>query len=339
MMAGSEPLVSIVISNLNGGERLITCLNSLVAQRYANVEVVVVDNGSDDDSVELVERFHRGVKLIRSKRNLGFAGGGNLGASYCSGEYLLFLNHDMEFDPAFIRELVDVMAKDLGIGIAQAKILSSIDHHVVDSAGSFFTSTGFVLHRAQCPSTLSNSEDLQEIFGAAGGASIVRRSLYDKLGGFDGDYVIYAEDIDFSWRAWLTGYKVVLVPKAIIYHLGGHTTRRMPPSFVVYHTFKNRLCTLIKNLTPGQMFKVLPIHLAICFAAATLFVLKLKISNGWAIVRAIGWNIVNVKRSFKKRKEIDRIANVDRSELLSRLERRMPLMYLVNAGTKYVRSW
>lgn len=335
----TAPKVSVVISSLDGGGELVRCIESLRMQDCPDFEILLVDNGSVDGSPEIIAEQFPAVRLIKSADNLGFAGGGNLGASMAGGEFLLFLNHDMEFSTSFLVELIRVMDEDPSIGIAQARVLKLDDRETIDTIGSFWTKTGFVIHRASLKEEAERPEGVQEIFAGAGGAILVRKEPFMRLGGFDADYLIYAEDVDLSWRFWLAGLRVVIVNSSIIYHAGGRTTKRLPPEFVIFHTFKNRLCTLLKNSTVGSLAQTGPLHLALCAGGVILFLSRGKLRTALAIMRAVFWNMTNARRTLAKRRRVSQLSGGRLSNPPRHLQRRMPFSYLIRAGDDYVRSW
>lgn len=256
------PLVSIIIVNFNGKEVLKRCLASVLDTDYPNFEVIVVDNASTDGSVELVERLfgsYDRIKIVKNSQNSGHSEGCNIGARTARGKYFAFLDSDTEIDviPSFaahdevspasdnwLQELVEVMEQDKSIGIAQAKILSAKDHSqldhtgiAIDALGTWYTTYGL------------EEEKLREdfaIFAASSGCCITRREIFNEIGGFDKAYFIYDDDTDLSFRTRLLGYEIYFISSATVIHHGdvlrGISQRN------VYHSAKNKVCTLLKNL-------------------------------------------------------------------------------------------
>lgn len=335
----ARPEVSVVIPSLNGRQFLPACLDSLGKYRNPEFETIVVDNGSTDGSGAHVQRCYPWVRVVRTDQNLGFAGGCNLGAAHASGEYLLFLSNDTLVTSGFLDQMLAVFKEDPTTGIVQSKMLSMETPDRVDSIGAFFTRTGILFN----PGRGELDEDLgdvpREIFSAQGACMMVRADLFHQLDGFDDDFVIYFDDTDLCWRSWLSGYKVKLAPRSLVFHKGGATTSSEVPNLVVYHTFKNRLCSLIKNLSPNDMIQILPVHLVICCIGSLLFLVRRKPKSALAILGAIGWNLVKLPRTLLKRRRIAALATVDRQELFPRLARSMPLANLVKQGLSYSNQW
>jgi GT2 family glycosyltransferase len=256
------PSVSVIIVNFNCKEFLRRCLTSLLTTNYPNFEIIVVDNASTDGSIELVGKLfgsYSSIKVVENHENLGHAEGCNIGAKVAKGKYLLFLDNDTEIKTSschsqknersyipenWLLELVKVMESDRSIGIAQAKIVLARDNCLLDSTCMAIDALG--TWHATYGLRENKLKHNSEILAASSGCCIVRREVFNEVGGFDPDYFIYDDDTDFSLRARLLGYKVVLVPSAIIVHRGGGVLRGIN-SRTVYHSAKNRMCTMIKN--------------------------------------------------------------------------------------------
>ena len=229
----SAGLVSVVIVNWNGRELLARCLPKVLAQTYAPVEVVVVDNGSSDGSANWVAETFPDVTLIRSVRNTGFAAGNNLGIRHCSGEYVATLNNDAFPDREWLSSLVDAIREDDRVGSCASKMLFAKRPSMINSAGIAVDRAGIAWDRLGGEPASSGTE-VQEIFGACAGAALYRRAMMDDIGLFDEDFFAYLEDVDLAWRAQWADWKCVYVPDAVIYHL--HSATGMEGS-----RFKNRM--------------------------------------------------------------------------------------------------
>jgi hypothetical protein len=315
------------------------CLESLFAQDYPRFEVIVVDNASTDGLPEYVERSFPQVSVLRSPVNLAYGKGNNLGASLANGQFLLFLNHDTIVTDAFLIELMKVVQTRPEVGVAQSKILMASNPNLIDSAGAYLTKTGMWVHRDHgLPDRIVDTNPI-EILGACGACLMVRRGLFETLGGFDPDFVIYFDDADFCWRARLLGKITVLVPSSVIYHWGGATTQRLPSSFTVFHSFKNRLCSLIKLLSLRDLVVVLPIQLGLCFGGALAYFLRLNPANGIAILRAMLWNAANLARTLKKRKVVRRALPDKHRQLYEDLMIPFHLGYFIRTSLRYLSRW
>ncbi len=257
--------LTIVVPNWNGEEHLADCLSSLRQQDYGGpIEVVVVDNGSTDRSLELVNREHRWVKVVRLETNRGFATACNRGAREGSGEIALFLNNDTKVDTAWAREL-STCFDDAGVAAAGAKILDWRGKRL-DFVGGTLSFFGHAHQISQGETDDGRFDVEKEILFPCGGAMAVRRDLFLEAGGFDQDYFIYFEDVDLGWRLWLMGHRVVFCPAAITYHkLHSTRPRRVAESTKLLYE-RNALATITKNYEDESLARVLPAALLLCAA-------------------------------------------------------------------------
>lgn len=304
-----ENLVSVIIINWNGKNLLKVCLSSLKNQNYKNIEIILVDNASVDGSVEWVTKYFAQIKIIINKKNLGFAEANNIGFRQARGEYILFLNNDTKVTSNFITEILNVL-KRKNIGGVQSKILFMDDPKRLDGVGSYLTYTGFLYHQGIYAINTSKYDKEIEIFSAKGACMCFKKSVLDKIlvdgDIFDKRYFAYFEETDLCLRVWLLGYKIVFVPNSIIYHKYGATSQKLKKPFIEYHSYKNRICTYIKNLEMLSIAKILLPHLMICQVLAIIFILKKRWDIFLSIERALWWNLVNLRKTLKYRNIIQR---------------------------------
>lgn len=253
-------MVSIIIAHHNGYEILKNCITSLSKVKYENKEVIVVDNASNDGSVEEVKKEFPWIRVLRLEENKGFAGGNNEGVKIAKGEYILILNNDTEVEPDFLDWLVKTMEENKSIGVVQPKIkdLKAKEYfEYAGGSGGFLDSLGYPFCRGRIFFTVEKDEgqydDVQEITWASGACMLIKKSVIEELGLFDEKYFAHQEEIDFCWRVWRAGYRIVVQPKAIIYHLGGGTLPMYHPK-KYFLNLRNNLFTLYKNLPATQIF-------------------------------------------------------------------------------------
>ncbi|KKQ34452.1 MAG: Glycosyltransferase, group 2 family protein [Microgenomates group bacterium GW2011_GWA2_37_6] len=326
-----SPLVSIIIVNWNSKENLQECLSALLKISYENYEVILVDNGSEDDSVKFVKSKYPTVKVIESDKNLGFAGGNNLGFEKARGKYILFLNNDTIVTKDFLRKLVDFMEKRNDVGIIQPKILfhrpGTSLHHKINSIGSFLLRSGFLYHLDYGQKDKERKEPYR-IFSAYGACFLARKSLLDKIGLFDDRYFAYFEETDLCHRVWLSGLKVMILPDILIYHKGAKTAEKLPSAFIQFHSFKNRLYTYLKNFEGLNLIKIFIPHLIICEISSILYLILGKPSYTFAIQKAILWNLFNLKKLLKERKIIQKdLRKVKDKDFIPELSKTVGLKY------------
>jgi GT2 family glycosyltransferase len=311
--------LSIVIPT-TGVTDLDACLESLERESEALTEVIVVDNASARSLAYLPERHPR-VRTIRNEENLGFVGACNQGARMATGELVLFLNDDTVVEPGALGALVDALADNPAWGACQAKLLLLDDPGRLDTAGSFLTATGFLVHRGafELETAYVRSD---EIFAAKGAALVVRRRALDEVGLFDPDFFAYFEDSDLCWRLWVAGWKVGFAADARIRHRLGTTATTVGSGVVHFHSFKNRICSILKNCGGRRLVWMLPLHLGLCFGLAVWFRVHGRSELSGAILSAIAWNGRNARRTLRKRRLVQRSRRAGDAEIWARVSRR-----------------
>jgi len=309
------PSVSVTVVNFNGKELLRRCLTSLLTTNYPNFEIIVVDNASTDGSIELIKKLfgsYSFIKVVENRDNMGHAEGCNIGARAAKGRYLLFLDSDTEIKAGdyisenngrsyvpenWLLELVRVMERDQSIGIAQAKVVLAKDSRLLDYTCMALDALG-TWHVTYGLKADEFKHDF-EVLAASSGCCIVRREVFEEVGGFDSDYFIYDDDTDFSLRTRLLGYKVVLVPSAVIVHRGG-ILRGIDPR-TVYHSAKNRVCTMLKNYELRNLWWR---FLVLCFLMSMVsigFLLLKKLDETKATVKGLSNSIISFRKIWMKR--------------------------------------
>ncbi len=251
-------LVSVVIPNWNGKKFLAGCLDSLLAQSYPQVEIVVVDNGSHDGSVDYLKSNYPQVKLICFPVNTGFSPAVNAGIRASCGEFIALVNNDTVSELTWIEELVKAMTANPELGSAGCKMLAYDDHSLLDGAGDGYRRGGLPGRIGHREKDLGQFDAPRMILGACGGAALYRRTMLRDIGLFDEDYFAYLEDVDIALRAQSRGYKCQYVPSAIIYHLGCGTTGSGYHPLVVRLSAQNNWNTIIKNIPLPLLVKFLP---------------------------------------------------------------------------------
>lgn len=303
-------VVSVIIVNWNGKKHLEKCLPSLNKQSYPKIEVILVDNASRDGSVEYVKKNFPKTKIIINRQNLGFAQANNIGYRASQGEYILFLNNDTKVTKNFLTELIKVLESDEEIGGAQSKLLLMDTPEKLDSVGAYLTNTGFLYHYGTYKADSKKYDRQINLYSVKGASMMFKREVLEKVKTddeiFDKRFFAYFEETDMCHRVWLAGYKIVYAPKSVIYHKLGATSARFSDPFVQYHSYKNRICSYIKNLGSLSFVKILPVHLAFCEIASLTFLLQGKLLVFFAIQRAIFWNLKDIRATLQRRENIQR---------------------------------
>ena len=253
--------VSVVIPNWNGRELLGDCLSSLRAQTQKH-QVIVVDNGSSDDSVEYIKNEFPEVEIIQLDKNYGFTSGVNPGikkAMLGGAQFVALLNNDAQADKNWLASLVKTANNHPRVGIVASKIMRADREHL-DSTGEVYTIWGLSFPRGRNEVDKGQYDNQQVIFGASGGASLYRVKMLEEIGLFDEDFFAYFEDVDISFRAQLAGWKVRYEPNAVVYHQIGATSSKLG-SLARYHSAKNFMLLYAKNMPLKLYFKYLPLFI------------------------------------------------------------------------------
>lgn len=302
--------VAIVVLNWNGIDDTTRCLDSLSSQTYKNFHIIVVDNGSKDNSKELLDKYQRGhadkVDVIYNPRNFGFAGGVNTGIEWALNEdfeYVALFNNDAVADKNWLKELVET-ATDKKVGISTGLLLHE-DGKTIDSTGDWFSKWGLAFPRNRGDSA-GQAPKAGVVFGATGGATLYKTALFKDIGLFDEDFFAYYEDADMSFRAQLAGWKVAYTPKAIAYHKQGATSGKIP-GFTTYHTFKNLPLLFLKSVPRGLLF---PIGVRFYFAYWLILLNAIAKGNGIPALKGawmsfvLGFKKLGERRVIQKNKRV-----------------------------------
>jgi GT2 family glycosyltransferase len=208
----------VVVPSWNGAALLPACLESVRRQTYRPLQTIVVDDGSTDDTVDLVTSGFPEVCLARLPCNTGFAGAVNTGLRLAAGEVVALLNNDAVAEPDWVEELAGALRRHPTAGFAASKMLLSDEDATINSAGDFVRRSGEPGNRGVWERDQGQFEREEEVFGACAGAAAYRRSMLDDIGLFDERFRMYCEDVDLAWRAQYAGYRCVYAPRAIVRH-------------------------------------------------------------------------------------------------------------------------
>ncbi len=260
-------MVSVIVVNWNRRALLAACLGLLARQDFRDFEVIVVDNGSTDGSVELLRgpQFAP-LRVIENPRNVGYCAANNQGIRAARGRYIALLNNDAEPAAAWLGELVAALESRPEVGMAASKILLSEDHHIIDKAGHLIYPDGQNRGRGTGERDQGQYDRLEETAWPDGCAALYRKSMLEVVGGFDEDFFAYADDAELGLRARIAGWGCLYVPTAVVYHhlgstLGPYSDQRL---FLIE---RNRLW-LAAKLFPWPLLLVNPFYFALRLAAS-----------------------------------------------------------------------
>ena len=265
-----------MIVNWNRADLLRLCLESLERQTLRNFEVIVVDNGSEDDSAAVARGFSGApVRLIQNKQNQGFCRANNQGIDVAGGEYVALLNNDAEADADWLERLVEACAADPGIGMVAAKIVVAESPETIDKVGHLIYPDGQNRGRGHGEIDRGQFDTPEEVAWPDGCAALYRKAMLDETGGFDEDFFAYADDAELGLRGRIAGWRAVSAPRARVRHrrgetLGRYSTKRL---FLIE---RNRIW-LVAKLFPLRMWPAVPFYFGLRLAA-----------GAWAAARGQG---------------------------------------------------
>ena len=260
---------TIVIPNYNGINYIENCLRCLADEP---AHIIVVDNGSDDGSRQVVQEKFPEVRLIGLDRNYGFCRAVNLGIEACTTPYVILLNNDTEVREGFVRAMERPLEQHPEIFSGSAQMRNLRRPGLIDDAGDYYCALGWAFARGRDKS-IQGYQHRCRIFAACGGAAVYRKKIFDEIGVMDENHFAYLEDIDLGYRARLNGYVNVYIPEAVVYHAGSGFSGSRYNTFKVSLASRNSVYLLYKNMPPGQIVLNLP-FLAAGFAVKTVFFMR-----------------------------------------------------------------
>lgn len=259
-----SPKVAVVILNWNGQKYLEQFLPFVSATSYRNLEVVVADNGSTDNSVSFLRNTYPAIRIISFKKNFGFAKGYNEALNQVQADYYVILNSDVEVQSNWLVPMVELLENNKRIAACQPKILSFTNRKMFEyagAAGGWLDKYGYPFAKGRifdvCEEDKGQYDQCEPIFWASGAALFIRSSVFHEVKGFDEYFFAHQEEIDMCWRIQLAGYKIYSCPAAIVYHVGGGTLPR-GNSLKTYLNFRNNRIMLSKNLPFRKKIWIVP---------------------------------------------------------------------------------
>lgn len=259
--------VSVIVVAWQSGPDLTRCLAALAIQTVRPLEILLVDNASTDGAPEAAMREVPGVTLVPAGANLGFAAGVNLGARQAGGEWLALVNPDAFAAPDWLERLLAGAARNPGVECFGCRQAMADAPGRLDGLGDVMSLPGIPYrggYGLPDPGPVAEGE----CFSACGGAMLIRRALFEALGGFDEDLFMYCEDVDLGYRIRLSGGACVVIPDAVVAHVGSASTGGAGSDFASFHGARNRIRVFIKATPPVLFWLTLPLHV---LATATLF--------------------------------------------------------------------
>jgi len=332
---GSTPDASVVIVNWNGNQVLPRCLEALITQTVSNFEILIVDNGSKDGSVDQLEIRYPGVHLFCLGENLGFAAANNRGAARARGNWLAFLNNDAFPAPDWIEKLLEAARNYPGFSLFASKLVSAENPGSIDGTGDIYHVSGSAWHRDRDQPVDQSTNQIDEVFSACAAASLVNRQVFLESGGFNERYFSHYEDVDLGFRLRLFGEHCLYVPGAVVYHVGS-ASFGVESNQTIQNGQRNMVWTYFTNM-PGWLFwKYLPAHLLANLIFLTYYTLR---GQGKAIWKAKWEAFCGLPKTIQERLKIQASRKANNPSIVSMMDRDWFSPYLLGKRAKIYREW
>ncbi|MFD0941308.1 glycosyltransferase family 2 protein [Pedobacter boryungensis] len=302
-----EPSVAVVILNWNGKSWLERFLPSVVQTNYPNLQIIIGDNASTDDSISFLQQNYPQLGIIENDKNYGFAGGYNHILSRVTADYFVLLNSDVEVPANWIKPVIDLMESHVKIAVAQPKLkwqLKKTEFEYAGAAGGFIDLFAYPFCRGRIFDTVETDNGqystTADIFWASGAAFFIKSSIWKEVGGLDADLFAHMEEIDLCWRLKNLGYRVVCCTDTEVYHVGGGTLNANNP-YKTYLNFRNNLIIMQKNLPKSEAYSRIFIRMCLDLLAWLQFLIKGKFAFAFSINKAHWHFLTQIGITSKKR--------------------------------------
>ena len=312
---------TILMVNWNSWDILSHCLERLQSQTYQNFNVLVIDNASDTTAPNGLLLRHPNVTLIQNQSNTGFAAANNQAMKLLDdSEWLVLLNPDAFPETDWLERLIDAARENPDYTMFASRQLMDGNRGLLDGDGDVYNISGWVGRHGHGESVDDAVNEPRETFSPCAAAGLYRRDALISVGGFDEDFFCYIEDVDLGFRLRLMGHRCLLVPSAVVHHIGSATTGGRRSDFSVYHGHRNLVWAYVKNM-PGWLFwACLPLHLAMNLATVGMFIMR---GKGRVILRAKRDALLGLPKMWRKRQEIQKNRIVSVGEIWRVLDKHL----------------
>lgn len=306
-------MISIVIPTYNGIKHFKTCFDSLFSQTYKDFKVVLVDNGSSDNSVEYTRKYYPQIELVELGINYGFTGAVNEGIKYSLKDekvsHIVLLNNDIECKEDFLEEMLNGFI-DKSIGSVACKMMNYYKRNIFDDTGDFIKLIGSPYARGHGEEDKGQYDKPEFVFGACAGAVAYKKDVFESVGFFDEDFFAYYEDVDFSFRLQLAGFKSYYNPKAICYHKRGATSG-FSSGWQTMMCEKNLIALRIKNYPMILYLKYTPLFIVGRLKRYYGFLRAKQYDVLWGALKGYMFGLLLFPKSLIKRKKVQSLKKVD----------------------------
>ena len=310
------PLFSVIIPNFNGARFLHTLLSALQRQTFTDFEIILADDASTDESVALAESIDPNIRVIVNRKNLGFVATCNLAVDAARGRMVVLLNNDTEPEPIWLAELAKVVCAHPEAAIVTSKLLLFTERHKLHTTGDLLGHNGIPQNRGIWEEDRGQYDKDLYVFSGSGGGSAFRRDIWQQLGGFDEEFWMYLEDVDYGFRAQLAGWQAVFAPRARLYH---HLSATAGGALASYYVGRNTIWMIAKNMPTALLLRNLP---SIVWAQLSVTMDALQNFRGEAArarLRGQLSGLLGLPRQLRKRQLIQQRRRIDDNTLATRL--------------------
>lgn len=310
--------VSIIIVNWNGGKNLSVCIEALAHQTFTDFEVLVIDNGSSDASLDVLQRYRSEINLRLEMlgENKGFAAANNLGARLAHGHWLALLNSDAFPEPDWLEKLLWAAENNPEFSFFASRQLQANNPELLDGAGDAFHISGLAWRRYAGWPAAQYGLKPEEVFSPCAAAALYSKEVFLQVGGFDEDFFSYHEDVDLGFRLRLQGFRCLYVPDATVKHIGSASLGAQS-DFALYYSQRNIIWSFVQNMPASLLWKALPVHLLANLVFLARYLLK---GQGKILTKAIKDAFNGLSCALRKRKKIQENCKVQTRELSSLME-------------------
>lgn len=316
-MTEQIPLVSIIIINWNGKTVIERCLRAVFDQTFQNFEIIVVDNGSTDGSLQVIADLFPQIRLIQLESNHGFAHANNVASAQARGQWLALINSDVFPEPDWLQAMLDASQTHPDLYFFTSCQIQANDPNLLDGTGDQYN-IGGIAWRRQINQPVENAVPyIDEVFSACGAAALIPRDAFLETGGFDEDYFSYLEDVDLGFRLRLLGYRCLYVPRARVLHVGS-ASLGVESEFAIYHTLRNMVWTFLKDMPFPYVFFYLPVHLGMYVGYSLFYAFC---CCPCVSLKAFRDTIIGIPATLRKRKIIQAKLQVDPLEVVRMIKR------------------
>lgn len=307
------PRVSILVVAYNSASHLPLCFAHLLEQTCKDFEIILVDNGSRDESLNVAGNyrslFH--IAFVEKKENIGFASANNIGVQMAQGEWIVLLNADAYPEPDWLENLIKAAEQNPQYNFFSSRQIQYNSPHLLDGAGDEYHISGLAWRRYYNYYEKTYGLQQEEVFGACAAAAMYRREDFLEIGGFDEDYFSYIEDVDLSFRLRLVGGRCLYVPAARVHHVGSASMGKLS-DFVVYHGHRNLVWAYFKDMPALLFWLYLPIHFAMNIFFIISFIFQ---GKGRAIIKAKIDAFKGIPAVLRKRRDVQAMRTVSIGEV------------------------